>query len=307
MLSSGRYRAVAFHFIAIGLDLEPRPARRPGESAPPPRPKRRGSSGPPRPPTLPPIRPAHEREVSSDTLLVCAPRKIRTSDNWFRRPVLYPAELWALESRANIHLPEAESTRTRAVTVVSPGPCRSIPKPRGAPGAQKGSAGFEAATRVSSRRPGDVPLRREKRHQCAQTADPERLAYWMLSVGVERGARRSVSFAWLQATPGLRRVCSGRGSFPSSSACSTASCFSCRVALACFLTQASLHPLRLSSLLVSCRLFADLTRALPDRASCAFKLGFAPNEGPLTGGPTPSRRTGRGEGRRISPTGPGMG
>jgi hypothetical protein len=24
-----------------------------------------------------------------------APRKIRTSDNWFRRPVLYPAELWA--------------------------------------------------------------------------------------------------------------------------------------------------------------------------------------------------------------------
>jgi hypothetical protein len=26
----------------------------------------------------------------------CAPRKIRTSDTWFRRPVLYPAELWAL-------------------------------------------------------------------------------------------------------------------------------------------------------------------------------------------------------------------
>src|SRR5262249_34284794 len=25
-----------------------------------------------------------------------APRKIRTSDTWFRRPVLYPAELWAL-------------------------------------------------------------------------------------------------------------------------------------------------------------------------------------------------------------------
>ncbi len=25
-----------------------------------------------------------------------APRKIRTSDNRFRRPVLYPAELWAL-------------------------------------------------------------------------------------------------------------------------------------------------------------------------------------------------------------------
>src|SRR5580658_8357272 len=25
----------------------------------------------------------------------CAPRKIRTSDTWFRRPVLYPAELWA--------------------------------------------------------------------------------------------------------------------------------------------------------------------------------------------------------------------
>ncbi len=26
---------------------------------------------------------------------LCAPRKIRTSDTWFRRPVLYPAELWA--------------------------------------------------------------------------------------------------------------------------------------------------------------------------------------------------------------------
>src|SRR5207237_5396235 len=30
-----------------------------------------------------------------------APRKIRTSDTWFRRPVLYPAELWARTPRGD--------------------------------------------------------------------------------------------------------------------------------------------------------------------------------------------------------------
>ncbi len=38
----------------------------------------------------------------------CAPRKIRTSDTWFRRPVLYPAELWAPSWRGRDH------TRARA-------------------------------------------------------------------------------------------------------------------------------------------------------------------------------------------------
>ena len=50
-----------------------------------------------------------------------APRKIRTSDTWFRRPVLYPAELWA---------------RTRTVLSAGcgryspPHPCQRLIQPR---------------------------------------------------------------------------------------------------------------------------------------------------------------------------------
>ncbi len=44
---------------------------------------------------------------------LCAPRKIRTSDTWFRRPVLYPAELWA-------HFPVRGATdHTRALEHVN--------------------------------------------------------------------------------------------------------------------------------------------------------------------------------------------
>ena len=35
-------------------------------------------------------------------MLRSAPRKIRTSDNRFRRPVLYPAELWALRKGTRV-------------------------------------------------------------------------------------------------------------------------------------------------------------------------------------------------------------
>jgi hypothetical protein len=56
-----------------------------------------------------------------------APRKIRTSDNRFRRPVLYPAELWALASGRRILSSSLRLSSTR----LGEGPTFSARRPPG--------------------------------------------------------------------------------------------------------------------------------------------------------------------------------
>ncbi len=65
-----------------------------------------------------------KREIRQDSR--SAPRKIRTSDNWFRRPVLYPAELWALVARP---LGGAAANHTRGDCVVNSMAVRTVDPP----------------------------------------------------------------------------------------------------------------------------------------------------------------------------------
>jgi hypothetical protein len=82
-------------------------------------------------------------------LLFCAPRKIRTSDTWFRRPVLYPAELWAQTCRDR-----QEEAKWPPTILPTWGVSTGL---RGT--ASGATARRTAARRFTDRRPHDLPRR----------------------------------------------------------------------------------------------------------------------------------------------------
>ena len=135
---------------------------------------------------------------------ISAPRKIRTSDTWFRRPVLYPAELWAHTSGGTILSATRESTPSGDD---SPGDGRHVRKHCRAPTDRDLGCSPVPETAAGA-------VREQSRHWAENWPLPAGSASALRSARGGRRDRRATEKRWL-GLPGLRRL-SQRRLFPSS-------------------------------------------------------------------------------------------